>query len=45
MGKWEETCRELPLDGFPSHLVTSFQAASYIARFIRELLPNEQINT
>ena len=26
MGKWGETCRELPLSGFLSHLVTSFYA-------------------
>ena len=30
-----ETCREFPLGGFLSHLVTSFGFASYIAGFSR----------
>ena len=48
MGKWGETCRELPLGGILSCLVTSFHAASNIAGFTREWLPNmpyEQIST
>ena len=32
-GRIEETCRKLPLGGFLSHLVTSFQDASYITGF------------
>ena len=35
-GKMGETCSELPLGGFPSHLVSSFGVASYIAVFTRE---------
>ena len=38
-GNWR-ICRELPLGRAMSHLVTSFQADSYIAGFIRESLPN-----
>ena len=43
-----KVARELPLGGFLSHLVTSFQAFSYIAEFTRKWLPNipyEQIST
>ena len=35
-GEMGETCRELPLGGFLSKLVTSFQAASYISGFSHE---------
>ena len=38
-GKMEETCRELPPGRFLSHLVTSFQAASYVSWFTHEWLP------
>ena len=42
------SCLKKRLDGFLSHLVTSFQAASCIAGFTWEILPNipyEQIST
>ena len=45
---FNKVARELPLGGFLSHLVTSFQAFSYIAEFTRKWLPNipyEQIST
>ena len=47
-GEMREAYRELPLGGFLSHLVTSFKAASYIAKFICEWLANvtyEQTST
>ena len=31
--KWGERYKELPLDGFLNHLVTSFEAASQIPRY------------
>ena len=43
-GEMGETYRELPLGGFLSNLVTSFQAASYIAGLTHERLPSMPYN-